>query len=79
MLSDRGPALGIDRAGLLGALMRLPNDVWSQIMSRAKVDVSTLLAPEVVREVTKIVKTNVRVCSAIGPLYVSQVIQHMHY
>ena len=73
MLADRGTAPeAAGRPALLARLMELPNATWAQLMAQAKASLPSLLQPDAVREVTKVVKTNVRVCSAVGPLYVSQ-------
>ena len=73
MLSDRGtPEVTASRPELLRQLMALPNATWEQILAGAKANIENLKQPETVREVTKVVKTNVRVCSAVGPLYVNQ-------
>lgn len=72
MLSDRGNAVTLDRAGLLQKLMCMPNAAWKQIFLQAQSDPNTILQPEVVKEVTKILRTNVRVCDASGPIYSTQ-------
>jgi exportin-1 len=72
MLSDRGAAVLINREELLQKLMAMPNAAWKEIFARAKANLETILQPETVKEVTKIMRTNVRVCNSVGPLYVTQ-------
>uniref|UniRef100_A0A7S3NJ13 Importin N-terminal domain-containing protein n=1 Tax=Aureoumbra lagunensis TaxID=44058 RepID=A0A7S3NJ13_9STRA len=76
LLSDRqvsssGTAI-IDRQMILGQLMALPNETWRQIATDASRDRLTLQRPEVIRELSKIVRTHARVCGACGAVYVSQ-------
>ncbi|KAJ1457703.1 CRM1 C terminal-domain-containing protein [Pelagophyceae sp. CCMP2097] len=72
LLADRGPHVAVARAPLLGQLMALPNAAWSRIMAEARADAESLHRADAVRDVTKIMKTHVRVCAACGPLYVTQ-------
>ncbi|KAG6614158.1 CRM1 C terminal Exportin 1-like protein [Phytophthora cinnamomi] len=52
---------------LLGRLMNLPNEAWKSIMSQASQDVNILYDSRGIKEIVKIIRTNVRVCKAIGP------------
>jgi exportin-1 len=72
MMSDRGPAVTIDRAALLARLMELPNRTWRVIMDQANKSVDALMEPNTIKEIIKILKTNNRVCSAVGSLYIHQ-------
>ncbi|KAM3571498.1 hypothetical protein VYU27_006474 [Nannochloropsis oceanica] len=72
MLSERGPQVSLDRVGVLAKLMDLPNSVWRGIMAQAASNVQVLLDAGVIRELTKILKTNAAVCASVGPLYVHQ-------
>lgn len=72
MLSDKGPAVAVDRRALLAKLMELPNRTWRISMERAAANVESLCEPNTVREITKILKTNHKVCRAIGSLFTHQ-------
>ncbi|CAM9232138.1 unnamed protein product [Chrysoparadoxa australica] len=69
MLSDRGNGVTVDRGALLERLMAMPNAAWKEIFQG---NLESILQPEIVKEVTKILRTNVRVCGAVGPLYIRQ-------
>uniref|UniRef100_A0A7S2AWL8 Importin N-terminal domain-containing protein n=1 Tax=Octactis speculum TaxID=3111310 RepID=A0A7S2AWL8_9STRA len=63
----------LDRQGCLDLLMALPNNSWRQIMQQASSNLEeTFNNPEKVREIIKILKTNERVCSSVGPPYIHQ-------
>ncbi len=66
MLSDKGPLVLIDRVALLGKLMELPNRTWSTIIANANSSTETLVQPDTIKEVIKVLKTNNRVCGAVG-------------
>ncbi len=73
MLSDKGGStVAINRTRLLQNLMAMPNASWKDIMTRTGVDCQTILNHDTVKEVTKILRTNVRVCNSVGSLYISQ-------
>jgi exportin-1 len=72
MLSDKGPSVRINRKEMLEKLMELPNRTWKMIMERAKTNVETLVEPATIKEVIKILKTNDRVCKAVGSLFTHQ-------
>ena len=72
MLSEKGPQVTLDRVAVQAKLMELPNSVWKQMMAQAAANVQTLLDPNTIRELTKILKTNAAVCASVGPLYVHQ-------
>ena len=72
MLSDRGHMISIDRKAMLGRLMDLPNRGWRSIMDQAAANVEYLVEPNTAKEIAKILKTNNRVCGAVGPIYVFQ-------
>jgi len=72
MLSDKGPAVTVDRAELLVKLMELPNRRWKMIMQEANTNVETLVDPNTIKEIIKILKTNNKTCSAIGSIYANQ-------
>jgi len=72
MLSDRGPAVSVDRPALLGRLMQLPNGAWKNIMDRSSSDANFIFQPDTAKEIANILKTNTKVCSSVGPLFVTQ-------
>merc|ERR1712032_984770 len=72
MLSDVPPASTIDRAALLAKLMELPNRSWRIIMDQANKNVESLVEPNTIKEIIKILKSNNRVCSAVGSLFTNQ-------
>lgn len=72
MLSDRGPSISIDRKVMLGRLMELPNRTWKAIMESAGKNVEYLVEPSTIKEIIKILKTNNRVCGAVGSLFTHQ-------
>jgi exportin-1 len=50
---------------LLGRLMELPNEAWKAIMAQAAADINFLYSSQGIKEIIKIIRTNVRVCKAI--------------
>ena len=72
MLSDKGPAVTIDRGELLKKLMEMPNRNWKLIMEQANTNVESLVEPNTIKEIIKILKTNNRVCGMIGSIYANQ-------
>ena len=72
MLSDRGPGVTIDRPVILARLMDLPNRTWRIIMDQANTNVESLMDPNTIKEIIKILKCNNRVCHSVGTLYVKQ-------
>jgi len=72
MLSDKGPSVAIDRRAVLGKLMELPNRTWRLIMEQAGQNVESLVEPNTMKEIVKILKTNNKVCSAVGSLFTHQ-------
>jgi len=72
MLSDKGPAVTVDRAELLEKLMEMPNKRWKVIMEQANTNVESLVAPVTIKEIIKILKTNNKTCGAIGSIYANQ-------
>lgn len=72
MLSDKGPSVTIDRKAVLAKLMEQPNQTWRMIMEHAAKNVETLVEPNTIKEIVKILKTNNRVCGAAGSLFTHQ-------
>lgn len=69
MLSDKGPAVTLDRADLLRKLMDMPSRTWKVIMDQARSNLESLVAPDTIKEIIKILKCNNRVCHTVGPLF----------
>lgn len=72
MLSDKGQHVAVDRTQTLQLLMQLPNNAWQDYMNRARTNVSELFEVGVVRELSKILRTNRSVCRAAGSIFVHQ-------
>jgi exportin-1 len=72
MLSDKAQEIPIDRKAILAKLMELPNRTWRMIMERAAANVESLVEPGTAKEIIKILKTNNKVCGAVGSLFTHQ-------
>lgn len=72
MLSDSKSSVTIDRRYMLGRLMELPNRSWKMITERASTQVESLGDPPTIKEIIKILKTNNKVCGAVGSLFTHQ-------
>jgi exportin-1 len=72
MLSDRGPGVTLDRPALLARLMAMPNRTWHIIMDQANSNIETLVEPQTIKEIIKILKCNNKVCDSLGSLFVKQ-------
>jgi exportin-1 len=73
MLSDRGPGIqGLEREQVMLKLMELPNASWSQIIAQGSQNVGSLFELDVVKELSKILRTNTKVCGAAGSIYIHQ-------
>lgn len=60
------------REKLLNDLMKLPNLAWSTVVQQAGEDPQLLSNPEIVKIIANIIKTNVSVCTPLGPNFYSQ-------
>jgi exportin-1 len=72
MLNDKGPQVTLDRQALLAKLMELPNRTWRVIMEQANNNIESLVEPNTIKEIVKILKTNNKVCGAVGSLFTHQ-------
>ncbi len=72
MLSDKGPSIHLSRESTMIALMELLNTSWREIIVKASVNVESIYVLETVKEISKILKTNSRVCEAAGSVYIKQ-------
>lgn len=72
MLSDRGPGIHVQREIVIVNLMELPNSSWRDMIARAGQDVNEIFHLDAVKEFSKILKTNSKVCSAAGSIYIHQ-------
>jgi exportin-1 len=61
-----------EREPLIHKLMILPNTWWQEIISTATLNVENLKDPALMKELANVIKTNVRVCRAVGHAYISQ-------
>ena len=52
--------------------MALPNQMWQRIMGLAATNLNELKKDETVREVQRILRTNVRICTSVGPSFIKQ-------
>ena len=52
--------------------MSLPNSVWARLMSAAADSVDTLRAPETLRDIQRVLRTNVAAARSIGPSFAKQ-------
>ncbi|CDO94795.1 unnamed protein product [Kluyveromyces dobzhanskii CBS 2104] len=66
---ERNPA---ERERLLGDLMELPNMAWDTIVQQSSTNPDLLLDNDTVKIIANVLKTNVAVCSAMGPEFYSQ-------
>ncbi|TMW64452.1 hypothetical protein Poli38472_013074 [Pythium oligandrum] len=57
---------------LLARLMTLPNEAWRAIMAQAATDISILYDSRGIKEIVKILRTNVRVCTEVKSGFNSQ-------
>jgi len=60
------------RAALLDRVMALPNQMWQRVMGLAAQNLEELKKPDAVREVQRILRTNVRICKSVGPSFIKQ-------
>ena len=72
MLSDSSPAISIPRDQVMMMLTEVLNSQWQNIMAEGAKDVNELLILEVVKELSKILKCNIRICRAAGSIYIHQ-------
>ena len=72
MISDSGPAIRLARESLVVSLMELTNTSWIRLMNEGAKDVNSLLQVESVREVSRIMRVNTKVCCSAGAIFVHQ-------
>lgn len=60
------------RGILLERVMALPNQLWRRVMNLAAANLEELKKPEIVKEVQRILRTNVRICKSVGPSFIKQ-------
>uniref|UniRef100_A0A7E4VWL2 Exportin-1 n=1 Tax=Panagrellus redivivus TaxID=6233 RepID=A0A7E4VWL2_PANRE len=54
------------QTNLVSRLMQLPNSIWDEIIASAGNDSNIISTPDVVKNISHILKTNVAACKAIG-------------
>lgn len=58
---------------LLGQLLSLPNESWDHVMTAAAHDVNSVLGnSDTLKSLSNILRTNVAVSGAVGPVYITQ-------
>ncbi|QPG73167.1 Karyopherin transporter [Brettanomyces nanus] len=62
----------VPRARLLANLMHLPNVAWHTVVRQAGEDPNLLSNPDIVKIIANILKTNVAVCTPLGPGFLPQ-------
>ena len=72
MLSDQSPILRIPRDEVVLRLMESQNAAWKARMAEGQQNVQSLLQVEVMKELSKILRINIRVCSTAGTIYIHQ-------
>mmetsp|Transcript_291 Transcript_291/g.689 ORF Transcript_291/g.689 Transcript_291/m.689 type:complete len:1087 (-) Transcript_291:459-3719(-) len=72
ILSDKGPAVTVNRGQLLEKLMEMPNCRWKMVMEHANTSIDSLVEPNTIKEIIKILKTNNKTCRSIGSIYANQ-------
>jgi exportin-1 len=60
------------REQLVFKLMELPNQKWNEIISQAAINPEILKQLEISKNITNILKTNVKACFSIGPSFICQ-------
>jgi len=72
MLSDQSPAIQLHREEALMRLLAPPNEVWSEILRTAGMNVAVFSEPETLKELSKLLRINSRVCLSAGNIYAHQ-------
>jgi exportin-1 len=73
MLSDQGPAIFLARDQVMFRLMESTNTIWQGHMARAASSAATsLLESDTLKELSRILKINAKVCTAAGAVYLHQ-------
>lgn len=72
MLSDKGPAIRLARDETVVKLMEIPNESWAAIMQEGGRDIQYMLQLDVMKDLSRIIRINAKVCSAAGSVYIHQ-------
>ena len=72
MLSDQGPSIRLQREEVLMRLMELPNETWRAIMQAGQQNVQALADPNTIKELSKVLRINTKVCASAGCIYIHQ-------
>jgi len=72
MLSDQGPTIRLPREEVALRLMELQNVQWAARMRDGAANVAALLQNDAIKELSKILRINTKVCSASGSIYLHQ-------
>lgn len=72
MLSDQGPTIRLSRDEVMLRLMDLQNHFWRGRMSEGAQNLQALLQLDAIKDLSKILRINTRVCSSAGSVYLHQ-------
>jgi exportin-1 len=72
ILSDNGPSIRLPRDIVILRLMDSVNNNWTTIISEGARDPNTLFTMDAIKEITRIMKINTKVCSSAGSVFVHQ-------
>lgn len=72
MLSDQGPTIRMPREEVVLRLMELQNNQWTLRMREGGQNVQALLQMDSIKELSKILRINIRVCTSAGAVYLHQ-------
>lgn len=72
MLSDKGPQITIPREQAMLALMSIQNQSWKEFLSQGTSNVAFLFQLDVIQHLSRIIRTNAKVCASVGSLFVHQ-------
>jgi len=62
-----------DQELVISKLMELPNSCWFEIINNAKTNPDTLKDTPTIKKLGNVLKTNVKVCTSVGPGFLSQI------
>ena len=72
MLSDQGPTIRLAREEVVLRLMELQNAHWTSRMREGAQNVQALMQMDSIKDLSKILRINIRVCSSSGAIYLHQ-------
>jgi exportin-1 len=72
ILSDSGPSIRLPREIVILRLMDSANNNWNTIIAEGARDSNTLVTMDTIKEISRIMKVNIKVCSSAGSIFVHQ-------